>query len=227
MKTKSGIKFTVLAVSIIFFSAMFPVSAQDSSAPVVLSIEKLTLFKNGIGFFVSSGSVPAKVSSLRIGQLPIPSYGTFWVGYSKDLSVKKITSSIEEYSEQSASFTFDQLIEANIGKKVQIRIDSAGKDFIEGTILSLTRFPDIQSQPNPYLMETRRISDSYSRPAYNAGGLVMLKTEKGIVTIYTTSIMRLDFADADPVKTVKFKQKKPSLQMEFEKNFSGGKLSVS
>jgi hypothetical protein len=55
-------------------------SALAAGTNTVVKIERLALFKNGLGFATATATLPERTTSVRLGQLPVPSYGTFWVG---------------------------------------------------------------------------------------------------------------------------------------------------
>ncbi len=57
---------------------------------VKLRIEKVTLFRNGLGYILSEATLPENATTIRVGQLPVPSFGTFWVGYSEQVNPKHV-----------------------------------------------------------------------------------------------------------------------------------------
>ena len=64
------------------------VAAKESNEPslrdAVPRIERLALFKNGLGYATATARLPDNARMVRLGQLPVPSYGTFWIAYPKD-----------------------------------------------------------------------------------------------------------------------------------------------
>ena len=133
--------------------------AQESkSQDVKVEIEKLTLFKNGLGFIISNATLPENSKTVRIGQLPIPSFGTFWVGYPKEVKLQSLITSIEEVEKKVPVLSIPQLLKVNAGRKVIIH--TSDKD-IEGTILSGPLNPEEQPAPNPYFMSPRLNQDPY------------------------------------------------------------------
>jgi len=73
-------------------------TAAEPNPPVqaLVRIERIALFKNGLGYFVSTGSLPERETTIRIGQLPVPVYGAFWVGTSDDVKLKRLVTALEE-----------------------------------------------------------------------------------------------------------------------------------
>jgi hypothetical protein len=78
-------------------------------AQAAVQIERVALFENGLGYFVSIGSLPERETTIRIGQLPVLVYGTFWVGFSDDVKLKRLVTALEEVASGSMStrFIFD------------------------------------------------------------------------------------------------------------------------
>jgi hypothetical protein len=80
------------------FILLGTVNAAEPNPPIqaLVRIERVALFKNGLGYFVSTGSLPERETTIRIGQLPVPVYGTFWVGASDDVKLKRLVTALEE-----------------------------------------------------------------------------------------------------------------------------------
>jgi hypothetical protein len=74
------------------------------------------------------------------------------------------------------------------------------------------------SVPNPY---------GYNQQAYSSSDLVLMKTDKGVVALSPSSILRAEFSDGDPVSVRKIKQTSPIITMNLEKPAGGAKVSVS
>ena len=68
-------------------------AAEQAVTP---KIERVMLFKNGLGYFSAGAVLPPKETSIRLGQLPVPSHGTFWVAYPKNVAVRALYTAMEE-----------------------------------------------------------------------------------------------------------------------------------
>jgi hypothetical protein len=77
------------------FGARVVRSAEGDAQSLKLKIDRLSLFKNGLGFISSSAVMPAQACRLRLGQLPVSSYGTFWLGYSGKVNLRSVVTSME------------------------------------------------------------------------------------------------------------------------------------
>lgn len=191
-----------------------------------LKIEKLALFKNGLGFIISSGELPRDAQTVRIGQLPVPSLGTFWVGYPKEVKLQSLVTSMEELETEDPVESIGQLLMMNVGRRVLLH--TSDRD-IEGTILARPASTENREAPSPYFMTPRQSRDPnypYSASA-SPGNLLLMKTDKGIVALNPGSILRAEFADSEPISTTRHKQKCPSIWMKLDKPAGGEKISVS
>jgi hypothetical protein len=209
------------------FCSNSPALAGDGkSQEVKLQIEKLTLFKNGLGFIISNAVLPENAQAVKIGQLPVPSFGTFWVGYPKDVKLQNLVTSIEDTEEAMGVQSLGQLLQMNTGRKATIH--TSDRD-IEGTIISVKSGRSEKLTQNPYYMNpsSPRISYGQIQQKYPADDLIMIKTDKGTIALSPSSILRAEFSDGDPVTTHIVKQSNPRITMNLEKPAGGEKVSVS
>ena len=199
---------------------------ENKLQDVKIEIEKLTLFKNGLGFIISNATLPENSKTVRIGQLPIPSFGTFWVGYPKEVKLQSLITSIEEVERKVPVLSLAQLLQVNTGRKVIIH--TSDRD-IEGTIIAGTVNNEEQSAPNPYFMSPRQHQDPYSGyiPQIPINEIISIQTEKGIVVLNPGSVLRVEFADDNPINVTNSTQKYPSIRMELEKPAGGEKITLS
>jgi hypothetical protein len=223
------IKKTVVFLGLIFFLCIkFQIAGAGDDKPrnARIEIDKITLFKNGLGFIVSTATLPGDASEVRIGQLPIPSFGTFWVAYPKNVKLQTLVTSMEEQEQNVPAQSIGQLLRLNAGRKVVVHI---GDRDIEGTVLTGPAEENSHEVPSPYFMSTQRVQDPYGRylPEILTGELLLIKTEKGTTAINQNSIQRAEFSDGAPVSTTHVTQRKPSIRIKLEKPVSDGQITVS
>jgi len=206
-----------LALAVVFTMAR-PAYAGEGVTPV--AIRSVSLFKNGLAFIVSSATLPAESRSVSIGQLPIPSFGTFWVAYPSSVRVQGFISSMTEVEKRVPAFTIGQLLIGNPGKKVVIQ--TAGNT-IEGTILPPAAADELPVVQSPYVMSPR--SGVGQLPS--GSDVLSIKTEKGISVINAGSALRADFADHDIAGTVPYRYKSPSVRIQLAEPAGGETVTVS
>ena len=222
MKGRNVRRNMVFTVAVL---AILGMAHADEAMEGRLKIERVALFKNGLGYFVSSAVVPEGGRIVRFGQLPVPSLGTFWLTYPKSLPVRSLVTGLEEVGSPVPVMGFADLLAANVGKKVTL--DAGGKDSpVQGTIVRVVTPAQAAEPPSPYVMDLRRPQDERYR---YAGGspLVMVRTEKGLVALNAASLSRVDFGDADAVTMSSVTSKCPRIRMELEKPAGGEKVEVS
>jgi hypothetical protein len=207
--------------------AMAAAAATNSTDPpprdAVPRIERIALFKNGLGYATAGASLPDKTKSVRLGQLPVPSYGTFWVSYPKELKVRSLVTSMEAIEELTTAPTVDQLLRLNPGCKVSLHTTGAPagqQSVIEGVLQPVITLPPVEPA-SPYFMDARRPPD---RPQNT---LVLVKTERGLVALSPGSIQRVDFTGGEPACVTTNQQKRPSIRMELEEPAGGEHIVVN
>lgn len=209
--------------------------STDKPATMPLKVDRVALFKNGLGYFSSTGVLPGKATTVTIGQLPVPSFGTFWVGYDKGVKVRSLVTSMQATDETTTVQNIGQLLLQNVGRKVSIRTGIKDDGVIEGTILKVGGDTTPRDPPNPYFMDARISIDRYGRPidyGYSPvvpqpANIVLIKTASGIVTMNAGSIMRADFEGDHVVTTSPVQRKQPSIRLELAKDAGGEKVGVS
>ncbi len=197
--------------------------AGDEAPDVAVEIERVALFKNGLGYFTSSAALPKGATTINIGQIPVPSNGTFWLGYPESLKVRALITSMVDVEEAFSPRNVAELLQANPGRKVTLRTNLKDAPAITGTIVKVVS-KDKPTPPSPYLMDIRRSS---RHQPYLLVSLVVIKTETGTVVLNAGSILQADFEDDDITAVVSVVSKKPSIRLELDKASRGQKVGLS
>ncbi len=194
-----------------------------------LNIERVALFKNGMGFFSSTGTLPDRAKTVRIGQIPIPVFGTFWVGYSEEVKVRSLITSLEELEEEIPFQNMGQMLRANTGRTVTLRLGRDEKDIIKGTIMPSPANLELPQMGTPYFMKPRLESDPNNRSGLRNSGsnLLIVKTSEGIICMNLNHIERADFESEDIVSAATSIIKRPSIRIELDRAAGGEEISVS
>jgi hypothetical protein len=222
----SGFVLAVLIGCCLVCSIRVARGADDKPQHLRLDIEKLSLFKNGLGFVVSSAELPKDAQTVRIGQLPVPSFGTFWVGYPKEVRLRSLVTSMEEVQKQVPVQSIGELLQMNVGRRVLVH--TSDRD-IDGIILAGAAPAEMREPADPYVMSPRQSRDP-NEPYLGlarSGNILLMRTDKGIVALNPGSVLHAEFADGEPITTAQFKQRRPSIKMMLEKPAGGEKISVS
>ncbi len=160
-------------------------AASTVAADVTMQPTRIALFKNGYGFVTLSGTLD-EATQTRLGPLPVPSVGTFWVGVGGQAELRSLVAGMREFKvASSAAIDMGTLIASNPGKKVSVSYSVSNNDaaVATGTI-----------QPMPGLMERTpaNVIGGEFRPVPGpvASNVVMLKTDAGGTVIIPTHVLR-------------------------------------
>jgi hypothetical protein len=189
------------------------------------TVKRVALFKNGLGYFSAQAVLPADTTTVSIGQLPVPSLGTFWVHYPQDVVLSRVVTSLEDVQETNPVSSIAWLLSANVGRKATVMTSTKDMAAMEGVIVSADIGSRMVEQPSPYRMDIRRMDRNRYQP-YPTGQLLVLKTERGTVAVNMNSIIRVDIegggAKTNAIRTVK----QPAIRLELEKPAGGKEVSL-
>ncbi len=184
MRTKGVWLLIVMAMVLAAVAA-----AAETPRAVDTAVQRIALFKNGLGFFIRQGSLPDKPGPVRIGPLPAASHGTLWLTWAGGVKLTNLAAGEETTYEWREAVSLPDLLRANLGKKVRLEFASEYRPSLEGT---LKAFPQPQPvvQPNPYMA-------SVYVPPTPQGQLLTIQTAAGMVAINPTTVDRITFLE-DP-----------------------------
>ena len=190
---------------------------QAAETPLAnMPVKEITVFKDGHAFVLHEGLMPVNNrGNVVLDYLPRPIIGTFWA-YTSDprAQLSCVTTEQRVVSIDHTALTVPELIEANIGKKVQIT-DNYNKSF-QATILRVpARDSDELDRTNP-----PNTPDQLPQKSQ----LVLLQVDEGVKVMPLDRIQQItfletpqsDFAQAEfrPAMTLKldWTSQKPSAQ---------------
>ena len=219
-------------ITLVLASATFAAGAA-AGTNAVPRIERLALFKNGLGYATAIATLPARTTSVRIGQLPVPAYGTFWVGCPKSVKLRNLTTAMETVDELVPVSGMDQLLRLNPGRKVALHTTGATpgeQGVVAGMVQPPAVTPVAAEPPSPYFMDFRRSPERpyyYGNPSATQSGIVLVKTDQGMVALSPGTVQRADFVDGEPLCVATNRLKRPAIRMELEEAAGGEKVSVA
>jgi len=207
-----------LAFLMLTACSVAPAAGGEGSSPV--AIRSVSLFKNGLAFVVSAATLPSEAKTVSIGQLPIPSFGTFWVSYPSDVRVRGLVSSMAEAERRVPATSIGQLLLGNPGRKVLLQ---TGDRTVEGTILSPGTVDDPAAAQSPYVMSPREPLNAMP----TGSDVLMIRTDRGVTVLNAGSVVRADFADHDIAGTVPWRYRSPSVRIQLAEPAGGETVTVS
>jgi len=197
--------------------------AKDADHDVKL--QQVSLFKNGLGFFVSHVTCPDKRDSFSFVPFAAPSHGTFWVSYPAKLKLEGLNARETELVESVEATTMSELLKANVGGTVRLW-GLEKEEPIEGTI---KYFSDNRARPrlDPYAPGRGSYGDRDYVPEFYQSRLMVIETKKGEVAVDPSSVKRADFIGDEANKTFSRKRKAMQLDVKLAAPAGGEKLVVS
>ncbi len=212
--------------------SLFAGSSLAAEADVPLKITQVTLFKNGLGYFTSTATLPAGATTLRFGQLPIPSHGTFWVGYEAGLPVKGVFTRLETISRPQTASDITGLLEANVGRNVVLysrywgAANTEDPKPVKGKLLSVNR-GEPATPASPYVMSARPESERNQYYGGSRPAVAIIQTEEGTAAISTDSVQRLLITGGKAATQWTHQEKIPVLRLELAQPAPGWTINVS
>jgi hypothetical protein len=215
----------VLYASVIVFLVFAGYASSEEQVTIVSTeLQQVSLFKNGLGFFISEVTIPDKVKTFSIIPEAAVSHGTFWVSYPPKVAVESVIAKQVDGIEQVEPTTMADLLKANIGKKVKIYLSDKAESSIDGKILNVTE-EEKKSPPNPY--EPGTISGAENTHYYGIRNIVLLDSSQGQIAVGAERIVRVDLMDKKPALKCEKKSSAVRLDISLKKAAGGQKLLIS
>lgn len=216
-----------LVISMSLLGPVCPLlEAKEAQADVQL--QQVSLFKNGLGFFVSQVACPDKKNSFSFIPAAAPSHGTFWVSYPAKVKLEGLNAKEIDAAQTIEATTISELLKANVGGTVKLWCLEKDEP-IEGTI---KYFPEDRAapRPDPYLPGRAGYGDrSYIGyvPSFSQSHLMVIETNKTEVAVDPATVRRAEFTGDKPKKTFVRKNKSMQLDVRLNAPAGGEKLIVS
>ena len=207
-----------------FFGFVGYVFAEESATEAKMELKQVSLFKNGLGFFVWEVTIPEKVKSFYVVPETAASHGTFWVSYSPKVDVESFVAKEVEAKELVEATTVVDLLKGNIGRKVKVYFIDKPDVNVEAKLLKVTQ-EQRNLSPNPYA--PGRIINTENPGYYGIRNMVFLGTDQGQIAVSADRIARVDFTDKEPAAKYEKKSSRMQLDISLKKAAGGQKITVS
>jgi hypothetical protein len=207
-----------------FFGFVGYVFAEESATEAKMELKQVSLFKNGLGFFVWEVTVPEKVKSFYVVPETAASHGTFWVSYSPKVEVESVVAKEVEGKELVDEVTIVDLLKGNVGKNVKVYFSDKPDTNVEAKLLKVTE-EQRNLLPNPYV--PGRVISEGNPYYYGVRYLVFMDTDQGQIAVSADRIVRVDFADKAPSAKYEKKTKQVQLDISLKKVAGGQKIILS
>lgn len=181
-----------IAMSTVLFTCPACAVPETTTAQAEAKLQQVSLFKNGLGFFILEIAIPEKKNSFSIIPSAAPSHGSFWVSYPPEVELESLIARQVELTEQVEAITIAELLKANIGRRVKL-------SYSDKEVVGVIRYfaEDRQKpKPNPYasggietIMPTYRSMDSIR------SRLMIIETDVGEIGVDPQNFWKIEFLD--------------------------------
>ncbi|MBN2431002.1 MAG: hypothetical protein JXQ27_05975 [Acidobacteria bacterium] len=202
--------------------------ADDATPAVKTTVQRVAVFKNGLGFVIRQGEMPAGAEWLMLDRLPEATLGSLWFGTDR-AAVAEVITFRESVTDTVPVADVRQLMKANMGRNVSLTHGLAGiPNPLAGQLLPLAE----GDQPNPPPQPDPRISAARPLPTPEAGiELVRLKVQTGPLLGQTilfplNAIQSVSFTDEPALVTRRIRQE-PRARLRLDGVASGGTLTMA
>ncbi len=222
---RHGLKMAIGVCIALACAAAQEVRAQKpASAELRGRLRRVSLFKNGLGFFTTESPLPEGVEGIvRLRPFLAPSHGTFWVSYPRDIALDNLVAR-EAYSEETVeAATVPELLRANVGRRVRLYLSPGAEAWLEGTLISVAEGRGVP-RPSPY---TAYHTSASPISGHIMGHLAVLETKDGKTAFNPASVARIDFPDNEMAHSFGRRQKTVELVARLSRPAPGKTLEAS
>lgn len=199
----------------IFYGVAAALPLVAAADEVQMKAECVALFSNGYSQVSLSGELP-EGKLLEIKGMPAPVEGTLWWSLPQGVKVVQMEGSIREREIADSKYEPLELLAANIGKKVRLRMED-GRVY-EGV-------PERQQLPPKAELTYTNHSGSVRQQQLSQQAPIFLKTHEGeYVDINTKTLQSIEFAELPT--TPSRKELQPRLVMELQQAAPGGSFRL-
>jgi len=211
----------------ILAGAAVPASAEQA-ARLDTRVTRAALFKNGLGFLVREGELPA-AKTVKLGPFSAPTHGTFWVSYPQQVELTNLVGREVTVTEETPVMGLAELLGANVGREVVVVPNWEDAQPVKGRLVS---YPDDRQpqQPDPYAWGRR--GDDY-RAGWSGesrdprGRVAMIQTAEGMVAIDPYAVRQVMVLGDKPASTIKRTTKAWEVEARLSRPAAGKTLTAS
>ncbi|MHC4758945.1 MAG: hypothetical protein ACYTE8_09830 [Planctomycetota bacterium] len=200
---------------------------KQEGVKVEPDIKQVSLFKNGLGFFISEVRCPDE-KEFSFVPCAAATHGTLWVSYPEGVELESLVGKEVEIEKPMEAITMLELLKANVGKEVTLALDVKEEATIRGRLKSFAEERP-RPEPRPYspgMGDNRRAGGGYMMPSAQ-GSLVIIESEGEEAAVDSHSIRRVTFNGGTVKSSFSAKSKAYQLEVKLSKAAGGKKLGLS
>lgn len=208
-------RFTGVAMLFTVAMASMPAITPAEIPEFTPKITDVTVFKDGHALVLSRAATTFEDGWARTQRVPAPILGAFWTFVAdENARVDFVSAAMVEKKEQRPALTFEEIIQANVGKQTTIVEQHGDADAIkhQGVLLGILEHESTEEleaterRPAGYNRLGRYVPEQRTRSTREEetkqlASFVMLRTETGAVIIKRENIQSIAFANQEPITT--------------------------
>lgn len=178
-----------------------------AAGDVEMTPSKVALFKNGYGYLTLEGKTGAD-ASMNLVNLPVPSFGTFWLDVEAPAQLKRLVSRKATRKVPIEQYTMEELVRANTGAAVEVVRSGV---VVEGVIVASAPkqgkenprlIGNVNDAPVPRMMNEGMVVYPPGRPGSSASDVILLKTQDGrTVSVPLEKVQQIEFLSPPTLPT--------------------------
>lgn len=178
-----------------------------AAGDVEMTPSKVALFKNGYGYLTLEGKTGA-AASMNLVNLPVPSFGTFWLDVEAPAQLKRLVSRKATRKVPIEQYTMEELVRANTGAAVQV---VRSGEVVEGVIVASAPkqgkenprlIGNVNDAPVQGMMNEGMLVYPPGRPGSSASNVILLKTQDGrTVSVPLEKVQQIEFLSPPTLPT--------------------------
>ena len=207
----------------LFILCFFVIPVSYAEEPPVSAIQTKTVavFKNGLGFFIKEGKVYVKNGWAIIENVPNSTLGSIWItSLDKNIELQEVIGYRKEIQKEIEAINLEELLKANIGKKVTI---TSRDKVIEGIIKSV---PDDRMEGVKRTYSGYPMNYDSPYPGRKPAQIVIIATENGEVAMNKYTISKINLQEGFSTKFLR-KEEAKRIKVKLNTRKERAKLMVS
>jgi len=192
-------------------------ASDEPSGDLEAKLERIAVFKNGVGAFSARASVPASLERALLSSCVAPSHGTLWIDAEVGVKLRSLVSRRTTTTTEIQAPDLHSLLALNQGLHTQVWLDDGS--MIDGII-----------EPVGYEAgEPKRDSPTQRLTVPPKKTYLMLVGDDGSTVIDSERVVRVAFDAGGESISTRFKRslEQRQLEVEFGTGSRGGDLAVS
>jgi len=181
-------KAVVQVTAVLSFVACVCFAEEQTVVDLTAKPVKVAMFKNGVGLVSAQVELPEAAGHYRVRPLPDATLGSFWISWPETITLIDVRATQSETTRKVPAATVQELLEANIGNTVDLKIQDVWQRV---TIRDIPRRSD-----EPFILP-RQENIIPPPPPPNRGDLLLIEDPMGMRGVPRDWVQEIRFDSRD------------------------------